>query len=83
MENKKESSSKWLIMSVVIMAIFMANLDTSIINISITKMMQTFNASIDQIQWVVSAYTLTLGVAIPSTSYFGDRFGTKMYLLLR
>ena len=40
MENKKESSSKWLIMSVVIMAIFMVNLDTSIINISITKMMQ-------------------------------------------
>ncbi len=77
MENKKESSAKWLIMSVVIMAIFMVNLDTSIINISVTKMMQTFNASIDQIQWVVSAYTLTLGVVIPSTSYFGDKFGTK------
>ncbi|MFT8351900.1 DHA2 family efflux MFS transporter permease subunit [Clostridium saccharoperbutylacetonicum] len=77
MENKKESSAKWLIMSVVIMAIFMVSLDTSIVNISITKMMQTFNASIDQIQWVVSAYTLTLGVVIPSTSYFGDKFGTK------
>ena len=77
MENKEEGSSKWLIMSAVVMAVFMSSLNTSVVNLSITKMMQTFNVSIDQIQWVISSYTLTLGVIIPSTSYFGDKFGMK------
>lgn len=77
MGNKKDASYKWLTMLIVVLGLFMANLNTSVVNLSTSKMMQTFGVSIDQIQWVVSAYTLTLGVTIPSTGYLSDRFGFK------
>ncbi|AZV59156.1 multidrug efflux MFS transporter [Clostridium sp. AWRP] len=38
--------------------------------------------SLDQIQWVISAYTLTLGVTIPSTGYLSDRFGFKKVFVI-
>ncbi len=82
MENKKNTSYKWLTMCVVISALFMANLNTSVVNLSTSKMMQTFGVSLDQIQWVISAYTLTLGVTIPSTGYLSDRFGFKKVFII-
>ena len=81
MENTN-SSNKWLTMSVVILALFMSNLNTSVVNLSISKMMQTFSASLEQIQWVISAYTLTLGVTIPSTGYISERFGIKKAFII-
>lgn len=77
MENKK-----WLTMCVVILGVFMSNLNTSVVNLSTSKMMQTFGVSLDQIQWVVSAYTLTLGVTIPSTGYLSERFGFKKVFII-
>lgn len=82
MDNKKEISSKWLTMLVVVMAVFMSNLNSSVVNLSTSKMMQTFGVSLDQIQWVISAYTLTMGVAIPSTGYISERFGFKKVFII-
>ncbi len=77
MDQIKKIPYKWLATLVVVIGIFMVNLSTSIVNLSVTKMMQDFNVSLDQIQWVVSVYTLTLGAVIPSTGYLSERFGLK------
>ncbi|ATW25772.1 DHA2 family efflux MFS transporter permease subunit [Candidatus Formimonas warabiya] len=82
MDNKKEASYKWLTMGVVTLVIFMANLNTSVVNLATSAMMKTFGASLGQIQWVISAYTLTLGVTIPSTGYLSDRCGFKRVFIL-
>lgn len=81
MENK-DATYKWLTMSVVTMAIFMANLNTSVVNLATTEMMRTFGVSLDQIQWVISSFTLTLGVTIPSTGYLSERFGIKKVFII-
>jgi EmrB/QacA subfamily drug resistance transporter len=64
-------------LSVVIIGTFMAILDTSIVNIAIRKLMAVFGASLDDVKWVLTAYTLALGAIIPLTGYLGDILGTK------
>jgi EmrB/QacA subfamily drug resistance transporter len=82
MDNTKGPSYKWLVMGVIALVLFMANLNTSVVNLAISEMMKTFGASLDQIQWIISAYTLTMGVVIPSTGYLSDRFGFKKIFVL-
>jgi EmrB/QacA subfamily drug resistance transporter len=74
---EKKNSSKWVILIIITVGFFMAKLDMSIVNLAITKMMTSFNATFDQIQWVLSAYTLSLGIVMATTGYLSDRFGTK------
>lgn len=78
MQQKKEKSiDKWLALFVVIIGTFMAILDSSIVNIAIPKMMAVFGVSLDEVKWILTAYTLSLGAIIPLTGYLGDVFGQK------
>lgn len=77
MEENRDSSYKWLALGVVIIGTFMAILDTSIVNVAIPKMMNVFGVSTEEIQWVLTAYMLTMGSVIPLTGYLGDTFGVK------
>ncbi|RAP28404.1 hypothetical protein C2W64_04838 [Brevibacillus laterosporus] len=49
----------------------MAVLDTSIVNVAIPEMMNVFGVSTDEIQWVVTIYTLTMAAIIPLSGYVG------------
>jgi len=76
-ENNNGESNPWLTMIVVIVGTFMAVLSSSIINVALTKMMTVFGVALDDIKWVMTAYTLTLGAIIPLTGYLQDVFGAK------
>lgn len=82
METKKEESFyKWTVLIVVVIGTFMAVLDSSIVNIAISKMMTVFGVSVPDAQWIITAYSLTMGAVIPLTGYLSDRFGSKnMYI---
>jgi EmrB/QacA subfamily drug resistance transporter len=66
-----------LAMLAMILAVFMAILDTSIVNVAVPKMMAVFSVSQTQITWVLTAYSLVVGALIPITGYLGDKFGYK------
>ncbi|MFD0680486.1 MULTISPECIES: DHA2 family efflux MFS transporter permease subunit [unclassified Paenibacillus] len=70
-----------LAMLAMILAVFMAILDTSIVNVAVPKMMAVFSVSQTEIQWVLTAYSLVVGALIPITGYMGDRFGYKRVFL--
>ncbi|MFZ5625979.1 MAG: MFS transporter, partial [Bacillota bacterium] len=76
-ERRIDNSRKWLVLAVLVLGTFMAILDTSIVNIAIPKMMAVFGVGTEQIQWVLTAYMLTMGAIIPLTGYLSDRFGSK------
>lgn len=86
MDKKEEetSSNKSVVLAslVIILAVFMAILDTSIVNVAIPKMMAVFGVGQSQIQWVVTAYALVVGALVPVTGYLGDRFGYKKVFLM-
>jgi MFS family permease len=76
------SSPLELQMTIIILGVFMAILDTSVVNVAIPKMQAELNATTDQIQWVVTAYMLVLGALIPTSGWLTDRFGAKKLFLL-
>ncbi|AWI04979.1 DHA2 family efflux MFS transporter permease subunit [Clostridium drakei] len=77
MEQKESPSYKWLCLGIVIIGTFMAFLDTSIVNIAVTKIMSSFGSTLDRTQWVLTGYMLASGAVIPLTGYLEDTFGMK------
>ncbi|WP_217269716.1 DHA2 family efflux MFS transporter permease subunit [Neobacillus endophyticus] len=68
-------------MTILILGVFMAILDTSVVNVAIPKMETALNATTDQIQWVVTGYMLVLGMLIPISGWLTDKFGAKKLFL--
>jgi EmrB/QacA subfamily drug resistance transporter len=69
-------------LAVVVVGMFMSVLDTSIVNVAIPTMQGQFGASPDDIEWVATAYTLCLGVVVPTSAWLGERLGLRrMYLI--
>lgn len=75
---RKDAPAAWgLPLIVLIIGMFMSVLDTSIVNVAIPTIQTEFGGSTDDAQWVVTGYTLTLGVIVPITAWLGDRVGLK------
>ncbi len=80
---KEHSKRAWgLPLTVVIVGMFLSILDISIVNVAIPAIQNDFGVTTDEVQWVVTAYTLALGVVVPTTALLGDRFGlSRVYSL--
>jgi EmrB/QacA subfamily drug resistance transporter len=63
--------------AVVVIGSFMAVLDTSIVNVAIPSIENELGASADQGEWVVTGYSLMLGVVVPTSSWLGERYGLE------
>src|ERR1022692_489978 len=73
---------KWLVAIVVIFGAFMTILDQTIVNIALPRLENAFGASINDVQWVLTAYILTQGVCTPTTAFFVNRLGAKRFYLI-
>lgn len=73
---------KWIVASVVIIAVFMSILDQTIVNIAIPRLQTAFGADIHSVQWVLTAYILTQGVITPTAAFFSDRLGIKRFYII-
>jgi EmrB/QacA subfamily drug resistance transporter len=73
---------KWLLpVSVVSIGMFMALLDVTIVNVAMPAIQYDFGGSLEDILWIATAYTLTLGVVVPLSGWLGDKFGlTRLYI---
>src|SRR5690242_1205323 len=59
----------------------MAVLDTTIVHVALPGIEQGAHASSDALEWVVSGYALTFGLALVPAGRLGDRFGYKRLFL--
>src|SRR5882757_5901975 len=75
-------TANWgLPLTVVVIGMFMSVLDTSIVNVAVPTIQQEFSVTTDEIQWISTAYTLCLGVIVPTSAWLGERLGLKrMYI---
>jgi DHA2 family multidrug resistance protein len=73
---------KWQVLIVVIFGSFMVVLDATVMNVTLPTFEQIFHTDISGVQWILTSYLLSLGVATPLAGYLADRFGIKrMYIL--
>jgi EmrB/QacA subfamily drug resistance transporter len=76
-------TTRWALpLAVVVVGMFMSVLDTSIVNVAIPAMQKEFGSSLQDIEWVTTAYTLCLGVIVPTSSWLGERLGMRRLYLL-
>ena len=68
---------KWQAAIVVVLGMFMAVLDNTIVNVALPRMQQAFDTDWQSVVWVASAYFLSSAAVIPVTGYLGDRLGSK------
>jgi EmrB/QacA subfamily drug resistance transporter len=64
-----------LALLVLVSGMFMAVLDTSIVNVAVATIKADFGAGTDEVAWIVTAFTLTLGVVVPLSAWLAERFG--------
>lgn len=58
-------------------ALFMVSLDNLVVTTAIPVLRADLDASIEQLEWTVNAYTLTFAVLLMTGAALGDRFGRR------
>ncbi|MFJ9522010.1 DHA2 family efflux MFS transporter permease subunit [Kitasatospora sp. NPDC101801] len=62
---------------VVVTGSMMSVLDTTIVNVALRSLAETFHAPLATIQWATTAYTLALAAVIPTAAWAMGRIGAK------
>ncbi|MHB8126886.1 MAG: MFS transporter [Desulfitobacteriaceae bacterium] len=68
---------RWFILAIVSVGTFMATLDSSIVNVALPTISQNLNADLSILQWVVTAYLLTISSLLPIFGRVADLIGRK------
>jgi EmrB/QacA subfamily drug resistance transporter len=71
----------WKISAVAVIGSFMAQLDASVVNVSLSSLGMELHASLSAIQWVTSGYLLALALMLPLNGWLVDRIGAKALYL--
>src|ERR1700722_20292682 len=59
----------------------MTLLDVTIVNTALPSIQRELHMTAGQLEWVISAYALSLAVFIPLGGALGDRYGRKRFFL--
>src|SRR5215472_3700567 len=73
--------SKPMILVALLLAAFLVNLDTTMVNVALPAMVRELHATTTQLQWVVDAYNLVFAALLLTFGSLSDRFGRKGMLL--
>ncbi len=72
---------RWHALSVTLVVGFMSLLDVSIISVALPSLQTDLGATPATVQWVVSGYALTFGLALVPAGRLGDAFGRRRLFL--
>jgi EmrB/QacA subfamily drug resistance transporter len=67
----------WRALIVLLVGMFMALLDTTIVNVALPTIRTSLDASESTLSWIISGYALAYGLALIPAGRLGDRFGHK------
>jgi EmrB/QacA subfamily drug resistance transporter len=73
--------SKPLVLVALLLAAFVINVDTTLVNVALPTLTRELGATTTQLQWVVDAYNLVFAALLLTSGSLSDRFGRKGMLL--
>ncbi len=68
---------KWLPLAVIVLALFIIVIDTTIINVSIRAIIGDLHTNLKAVQWVITGYSLVLAALTITGGRLGDIFGRR------
>lgn len=72
----------WCALAVLCLGAFVVVLDTTIVNIAIPSIITGLHSSLDQVLWVLNAYTLVYAALLITGGRLGDLYGPRRLLIL-
>jgi EmrB/QacA subfamily drug resistance transporter len=80
-EAAQASPSLLKISSVAILGSFLAQMDATVVNVSLSSLALELHSTLSNIQWVTSGYLLALALTLPLNGWLVDRIGAKALYL--
>ena len=74
--------SRWASLTVLCVAVLMVNLDNTILNVALPTLVEKLQATTDQLQWIVDAYSMVFGGLLLVAGSVADRYGRKRLFLV-
>lgn len=78
----KTGIAKWLPMIILSLALMIIVIDTTVLNVSLKTIVDDLDTTLQGIQWVITAYALTLAALTITGGRLGDLFGRKRMFVL-
>lgn len=72
----------WKIVSVTVLGSFLAQLDATVVNVSLATLASELHTQLSLIQWVTSGYLLALALMLPLNGWLVERIGAKRLYLI-
>jgi EmrB/QacA subfamily drug resistance transporter len=79
---KVNQITKWAPALILSLALAIIIIDTTLLNVSLGNIIRDLNTDIQSIQWVITAYSLTLAALTITGGRLGDLFGRKRMFVL-
>ncbi len=70
---------KWIITITVILAALLELIDTTVVNVSLPQIMGNLGATLEDVGWVITAYSIANVVILPMSGWLSSRFGRRAY----
>ena len=77
----RHSENKWIVLTLLALAQFMVILDVAIVNVALPSIARDLHFQQNNLQWVVTAYTLTFGGFLLLGGRASDLFGRRKIFL--
>ncbi len=68
---------RWWVLANIMIGTFIAVLDATIVNVGLPKIMASLSATVDKVEWVITAYLLVFGIMLPASGWLADHWGYK------
>lgn len=78
-QTRSDSRQRWVLALTAISSL-MVMLDVMVVTTALNTIRLKLNASIDQLEWTLNAFTLTFAVLLMTAAAVGDRFGRRRML---
>ena len=75
-------SYKWWVAGTIMLSVFMVLMNISTVSLALPSVMTTLSMSLDEAQWIVTAYMIASAVVIPTVGWLGNVLGNRNLLLL-
>jgi EmrB/QacA subfamily drug resistance transporter len=81
MQRDRLDPQVWKITTVAVLGSLLAQLDATVVNVSLSGLAQDLHATLPAIQWVTSGYLLALTLVLPLNGWLIDRIGGRALYL--
>ncbi len=71
------SRKQWLTLFVLCLAVLIAIVDVTVVNVTIPAIRAEFNVELNQVEWMVATYALVFAAFIIAWGKLGDQFGRR------